>query len=106
MKPRCEIMAKKVLPAIRVAMVKVLVEDHGMTQSEAARRLGITQPAVSQYLSRARGSNYQQVLKSLDLSPLIAEISEKLVSGELRNEGFSKIYCMICSRLSSAVFEE
>lgn len=51
-----ELASKSVIPAIRALIVKRLVEDHGMTQQEAATLLGVTQPAVSKYLHEKRGA--------------------------------------------------
>jgi len=51
-----ELASKSVIPAIRALVVKRLVEDHGMTQQEAAKLLGVTQPAVSKYLHQKRGA--------------------------------------------------
>ncbi len=51
-----ELASKSVIPAIRALIVKRLVEDYGMTQQEAAKLLGVTQPAVSKYLHQKRGA--------------------------------------------------
>jgi len=51
-----ELASKSVIPAIRALAVKRLVEEHGMTQQEAAKLLGVTQPAVSKYLHEKRGA--------------------------------------------------
>jgi hypothetical protein len=51
-----ELASKSVIPAIRALVVKRLIEDHGMTQQEAAKLLGVTQPAVSKYLHAKRGA--------------------------------------------------
>ncbi len=51
-----ELASKSVIPAIRALIVKRLVEEHGMTQQEAAKSLGVTQPAVSKYLHQKRGA--------------------------------------------------
>ncbi len=50
-----EIASKSVIPAIRAMVVRRLVDEHGMTQQQAARLLGITQPAVSKYMHNKRG---------------------------------------------------
>jgi len=50
-----EIASKSVIPAIRAMVVRRLVDEHGMTQQQAAHLLGITQPAVSKYLHNKRG---------------------------------------------------
>ncbi len=54
-----ELASKSVIPAIRALIVKRLVEEHGMTQQEAAKHLGVTQPAVSKYLHQKRGAAIQ-----------------------------------------------
>jgi uncharacterized protein len=51
-----ELASKSVIPAIRALVVKRLIEEHGMTQQEAAQLLGVTQPAVSKYLHEKRGA--------------------------------------------------
>jgi len=51
-----ELASKSVIPAIRALIVKRLVEEHGMTQQEAAKLIGVTQPAVSKYLHEKRGA--------------------------------------------------
>jgi predicted transcriptional regulator len=51
-----ELASKSVIPAIRALVVRRLVEDHGMTQQQAAKLLGVTQPAVSKYLHQKRGA--------------------------------------------------
>ncbi len=51
-----ELTSKSVIPAIRALIVKRLVEEHGMTQQQAAKLLGVTQPAVSKYLHEKRGA--------------------------------------------------
>jgi predicted transcriptional regulator len=47
-------------------MVFRLVQRQGLSQSDAAKRLGITRAAVSQYLSRKRGAGEVQISNELD----------------------------------------
>ncbi len=56
MKIPCEMIVWSVLPMIRREMASELVLVHGMPQAEVARRFGVTDAAVSQYLRRKRGS--------------------------------------------------
>ncbi len=51
-----ELASKSVIPAIRALVVRRLVEEYGMTQQQAAKLLGVTQPAVSKYLHQKRGA--------------------------------------------------
>ncbi len=62
-----ELASKSVIPAIRALIVRRLVEEHGMTQQEAAKLLGVTQPAVSKYLHQKRGAAIQLTgIKEID----------------------------------------
>ena len=56
---QCDTLARKFLPGMRAEMVCRLVRDRGMSQSDAARRLGITRAAISQYISRKRGGEIE-----------------------------------------------
>ena len=58
MKMPCEVVVWQVLPMVRRELAGELVSSHGMTQSEVARRFGVTDAAVSQYLTRKRGGDY------------------------------------------------
>ncbi len=49
-----EVETKLVLPILRSMIVRKLVKEHGYTQEETAKALGITQAAVSNYLRKAR----------------------------------------------------
>jgi predicted transcriptional regulator len=51
---------------MRAEMVFRLVQRQGLSQSDAAKRLGITRAAVSQYLSRKRGAGEVQISNELD----------------------------------------
>jgi predicted transcriptional regulator len=64
-----ELASKSVIPAIRALIVKRLVEEHGMTQQQAAKLLGVTQPAVSKYLHQKRGAAIRLTgIKQIDLA--------------------------------------
>ena len=65
----CDITVRKYLPAMRAEMVLRLVQNEGVSQSDAARRLGVTRAAVSQYLSGKRGD--ARVMISHELEALI-----------------------------------
>jgi len=51
---------------MRAEMVFRLVQRQGLSQSDAAKRLGVTRAAVSQYLSRKRGAGEDQISNELD----------------------------------------
>ena len=58
----CEIVTWYVLPVIRQEIAMLLVKNHGVSQKEAASLLGVTDAAVSQYLSKKRGkTNFYKI---------------------------------------------
>jgi hypothetical protein len=100
MRPPCEEISKDALPAIRAILVKDLTERHGLNQVEVARRLGITQPAVSQYLRSLRGAGLAKaLLKRSDLMRSIRKLSDAVASGKARGIRIAEMYCDICEIL-------
>ena len=76
----CDSMVRNLLPPMRAEMVFRLVQKQGLSQSDAARRLGVTRAAVSQYISRKRGASEGQISSELD--SLIDRWAMAVVSGE------------------------
>lgn len=100
MKPPCEVVVKRILPAIRSVLVKDLTERHKLSQTKIASRLGITQPAVSQYLGSPRGS--KKLKENLEDSGLFSEVkalSDKIANGSTRKTEVIKNYCEICNNM-------
>ena len=62
----CDTMVRNLLPPMRAEMVFRLVQRQGLSQSDAAKRLGVTRAAVSQYMSRKRGAGEVQISNELD----------------------------------------
>jgi predicted transcriptional regulator len=78
----CDIMVRKYLPAMRAEMVLRLVRNEGISQSDAARKLGITRAAVSQYLSGKRGD--AKVVISHELETLFDRWALSLAGSDMR----------------------
>ncbi len=76
----CDTLVRTMLPSMRAEMVSRLVRDRGLSQSEAARRLGLTRAAVSQYVSRKRGGS--EVEFSPEVSALIDRWVHAVDTGE------------------------
>jgi len=62
----CDTMVRNLLPPMRAEMVFRLVQRQGLSQSDAAKRLGVTRAAVSQYMSRKRGAGEVRISNELD----------------------------------------
>jgi len=54
-RPISDVIIKEVIPSMRAYLAKKLVEAYGLSQKQAAQKLGTTQPAVSQYKRGLRG---------------------------------------------------
>jgi predicted transcriptional regulator len=52
----CEYIVWNGLPIIRKGIALSMINDYGLNQKETAEKLGISQSAVSQYLSGKRGN--------------------------------------------------
>ncbi len=55
MKTPCEIIVWNIVPIIRKEFAKNLIKNHGLNQRKVANKLGITEAAVSRYVSGKRG---------------------------------------------------
>ena len=51
----CEYMIWNGIPVIRKEIAESMIKEYGLSQREAAEKLGITPSAVCQYLSNKRG---------------------------------------------------
>jgi len=76
----CDTMVRNLLPPMRAEMVFRLVQKQGLSQSDAAKRLGVTRAAVSQYMSKKRGASEVQISNELD--SLIDRWALAVVTGE------------------------
>ncbi|MGC8817299.1 MAG: transcriptional regulator [Candidatus Hadarchaeum sp.] len=97
MKPQCEIVSGQVLPTIRAMVVKDLVKRYEFSQVEVARKLGITQPAVSQYLSALRGKSHLEKKLMKLIGQDIRSLADDVASGKLTQPDLVRRYCAICS---------
>jgi len=59
----------------------MLVEKHGMTRAAVAKRLGVTQAAVTQYFKAVRGTRNKEVIDE-NFSDLIEDIAARIANGE------------------------
>jgi len=93
MKIFCETVFSDILPALRSIIAKELLETYGMTQEEVSKKLGITQPAISQYKSAKRGSKVRLLTSNEKLMGLAKKIAAEIASGNVK---FYEKVCEIC----------
>lgn len=100
MKTPCELVVGKILPALRASVVKELSGKYRMKQSDIAKKLGITQASVSQYLSSTRAGGTKITESFPKIKTYADEISKRIVAGEDRYE-WSVVLCEACKDIRS-----
>ena len=97
----CETVARYVLPAFRSLVAKKLLEEYNFTQLEAARALGTTQAAISQYVHSKRGNKGLRELT--DILPKIqsaaAETARRIATEKIGKEEIMLDFCRLCVSL-------
>jgi len=95
MKIPCELVVWYVLPTIRREIANELVTTYKMPQSQIAKKFGVTDAAVSQYMKKKRGENSE-----IEQSPTYAQFKEEIKRAAARmvneDSDFSKEICNIC----------
>jgi len=91
----CEVAVKSVIPAVRAYIAKELTQTHNMKQTDIAYALGITQTAVSKYISNVRGQaiRIDQTAETKNMAKKIASMiaKEKISGPQLTME-----FCQVC----------
>lgn len=85
----CDTLVRNLLPGLRAEMVCRLVSHHGVSQSEVAKRLGVSRAAISQYMSKKRGG--ARISLSGDLNDII-----DLWADAVLNDDVSITLCDVC----------
>jgi len=98
MKTPCELVVGKILPSLRATVVKELSGKYKMKQSEIAKRLGITQASVSQYLSSTRAGNSNMNESFPQIRNYAEEISKRIMNGETKYEWYG-VLCKACNEI-------
>ncbi|MFX0067461.1 MAG: transcriptional regulator [Promethearchaeota archaeon] len=91
----CEKVVSAILPLIRAEIAKSLVLDFKLTQIKAAKLLGLTQAAVSQYVTSKRGYKLR-IEKSSPAAQSIKETAKELAEGKLSELELLNKLCEIC----------
>ena len=99
MKPFCEVIVTSVLPAIRSVMTRELLNTYGLTQKEAADLLGLTQPAISQYIRESRGTKVKLLERQPKIMEMIDNLSRDIFHEKLRPRDLQVRFCEICKSI-------
>lgn len=95
MKPVCEVMVQHIFPALRASIAKELMNEYKLNQSEISKLLGVSQPAISQYMRQLRGEN-KKIVENAIVAEEIKKICRKISTGSLKSVDLMNEFCGIC----------
>ena len=100
MKTICEVVVNDVLPTLRAAVAKELIRNYNLNQSEAAKLLDVSQPAISQYLRQLRGKT--EMIENEKVAAQIRELAGRLHSKQIASEALCMDMCNIAKTIIDA----
>jgi predicted transcriptional regulator len=98
MKLFCEIMVADILPAVRALMSREL-SSYGLNQSQISKKLGVTQPAVSQYKKELRGQSVKALEKNKVVMDEIKSFAKRIGSSDVENGQSYDMFCALCGKV-------
>ena len=101
MTARCETVGKYVMPVFRALVAKELVKSYHLTQTEAAKKLGMTQAAISQYVASKRAIRGSERFASTlpKIQRMANETAMRLAKNEMSWNEVTADFCKLCSTL-------
>lgn len=99
MKPFCEIIVSDVLPAVRVVLTNELSKTYNLSQTEISKKLGMTQPAISQYSRELRGHKTKIIRSNEKVMSIIKELAREIAMTEMDPRRLHKKFCEICKNI-------
>ena len=101
MSARCETIGKIVMPVFRALVAKELVGTYHLTQVDAAKKLGTTQAAISQYVTSKRAIKGSEQFASLlpRIQAMANETAKRLAKNEAHWDEVTLDFCKLCSSI-------
>jgi predicted transcriptional regulator len=94
----CEVAVKCVLPVVRAMIAKQLTTKYKLKQADAAKRLGVSQPAISLYYRKIRGKAIN-LENDQDINNLIENIAKTLADHKPSRRDLTTKYCETCKTI-------
>ncbi|MGA3193087.1 MAG: hypothetical protein ABSD73_11360 [Candidatus Bathyarchaeia archaeon] len=102
LKPPCVVVVQYVLPAVRVLIMRELMEKYDMRKTDAAAKMKLTPAAITQYVKGDRGAMLvSEVTKSEEAMGILSELCKVLVKGTAPEEAVIEKLCKACMTLRS-----
>lgn len=90
----CKTTINEIMPAVR-AVIAVNMLKRGFTQKEISKKLGITQPAISQYKKSLRGGLADLIKNNKEMNSYINKLTDEVAQKGL---DISTVFCDICEK--------
>lgn len=103
MKIFCETVFSEMLPALRSIVAHELITTYKLSQDDVAKKLGITQPAVSQYKAGVRGKKMQVLMSDKQFMEFVGKLSAEIAAG---NVNIYEKVCDICKETRRGEMDE
>ncbi len=91
---------KIVLPVVRAMVANELVSERNLNQADAAKLLGVSQPAVSLYQQKLRG-NAISLENDEEIASLVTKYADLLANGSPGQSEKLGSFCEICRTICS-----
>ncbi len=105
-KAPCEIAVKYVWPAFRNLVARRLVVEYNLSQVEVAKLLGVTQAAVSYYLSGKRGNKLLEDYEKVEeMKRMAYSIADQLKEGRVTMDEVRESFCSLCRKMIASQLE-
>ena len=94
----CETIMKEFLPAIRAGVTKELTSKYSYTQTVIASKLGITQAAVSKYLTGDYTDKIKDLEKNAEIRKVIDSLTAGIIKGKVMKKEIVENVCRACEQ--------
>ena len=98
-----EIEVRYILPAIRRELARIFIKEHRLSQKEAAKMLGLTEAAISQYQHSKRAKEVvfsdavvSEIRKSADKILANKDNKQRLIGEIYRISNLTKVRQVLC----------
>lgn len=94
----CEVAVKCILPPVRAMIAKELITKYNLRQTEAAKILGVSQPAISLYIGKNRGKAID-LENDLEIKKSVENMANLLVENKISPSEFVQNFCEVCRKI-------
>ncbi len=90
----CEVFARKILPPLKIYIGYKLVVEHGFTQLEASKILGVKQPLINYYITGRRKPKYlDKILDIPGVKQYVDDLVDKIAE---KKNSIDNLSCILC----------